>query len=209
MSSLLLVRHGETEWSRTHRHTGLTDLPLTAFGERQAGALAPALAARRVRHAFTSPLQRARRTAELAGLQPQVEPDLVEWDNGGYEGRATEDIRTERPGWWLWTDGVPPGETPGENADEVAERCRRVIRRVAGLLDDGDVALVAHGHTLRVLAAVWLGLPGSAGGLFTLEPATLCSLGVYRGHRVVETWNDTAHFAALPDPVTPHDPQPS
>lgn len=205
MGSLLLVRHGQTEWSRAHRHTGLTDVPLTARGERQARALGPALAARRVVAAWASPLQRAARTAGLAGLDAAVEPDLVEWDNGAYEGRTTREIRAERPGWWLWTDGVPAGQTRGEDADAVAQRCRRVLDRVAPALQAGDVALVGHGHTLRVLAAVWLGLPGSAGGLFTLEPATVCSLGTYRGHRVVETWNDAAHLAGL----GPDDSQPS
>jgi broad specificity phosphatase PhoE len=197
VGSLLLVRHGQTEWSLSSRHTGLTDLPLTAYGEEQARALAPVLASRDVVRAVASPLQRAARTAVLAGLAPETDPDLLEWDNGAYEGRTTEEIRGERPGWWLWTDGVPPGATPGEDADTVAERCRRVVARVEGSLDDGDVVLVAHGHTLRVLTAVWLGLPGSAGGLFTLEPATVCSLGVYRGHRVVETWNEAGHLAGI------------
>lgn len=197
MGSLLLVRHGQTSWSRAHRHTGLTDVPLTAYGERQAGALAPVLAGRPVVAAWASPLRRAQRTAALAGLDARPDPDLVEWDNGGYEGRTTAEIRSERPGWWLWTDGVPPGDTPGEDADEVAIRCSRVLERVTPALRDGDVALVGHGHTLRVLAAVWLGLAGSGGGLFTLEPATLCRLGTYRDHRVVESWNDAAHLAGL------------
>jgi broad specificity phosphatase PhoE len=206
VGSLLLVRHGQTAWSRDSRHTGLTDVPLTPYGEQQARALAPVLGARRITAAHASPLQRATRTAVLAGVDAAADPDLLEWDNGGYEGRTTAEIREDRPDWWLWTDGVPPGDTPGEDADAVAARCRRVLDRVAPGLDDGDVALVAHGHTLRVLAAVWLGLPGSAGGLFTLEPATLCTLGTYRGHRVVETWNDAAHLAGLPEPADPQVP---
>lgn len=198
MGSLLLFRHGETAWSRSGRHTGLTDLPLTEQGERQASTVGAALAGRPVVRVLASPLRRAARTAELAGLSAEIDPDLVEWDNGGHEGRTTAEIREELPGWWLWTDGVPPGETPGEDADAVAERCRRVLDKVTADLDGGDVALFGHGHSLRVLAAVWLGLPGSAGGLFTLEPATLCSLGTYRGHRVVEAWNDASH---LPPPA--------
>jgi broad specificity phosphatase PhoE len=196
MGSLLLIRHGETAWSRTGQHTGLTDLPLTAHGERQARAVPAALARRRVVRALASPLTRAARTAELAGVQADSDPDLVEWDNGGHEGRTTAEIRRDLPGWWLWTDGVPPGQTPGEDADAVAGRCRRVLDRVTGSLEDGDVVLFGHGHALRVLAAVWLGLPGSAGGLFTMEPATLCRLGTYRGHRVVEAWNDASHLPA-------------
>lgn len=194
MGSLLLFRHGETSWSRSGRHTGLTDLPLTEQGERQARTVGAALAVRPVVRVLASPLRRAARTAELAGVSAETDPDLVEWDNGGHEGRTTAEIREELPGWWLWTDGVPPGDTPGEDADAVAERCRRVLEKVSADLDRGDVALFGHGHSLRVLAAVWLGLPGSAGGLFTMEPATLCSLGTYRGHRVVETWNDTSHL---------------
>ncbi len=188
MGDLLLSRHGETEWSADGRHTGLTDLPLTAHGEEQARALAPRLAQRRLAAALVSPLLRARRTAELAGLTAsglQVEPDLVEWDNGEHEGRTTAQIREEHPGWWLWTDGAPSGE----GWQQVQERCERVLDRVAPLLGAGDVALVGHGHTLRALAAVWLGLPAYQGGLFTMEPARLSVLGTYRGHRVVKVWD--------------------
>lgn len=194
------MRHGQTDWSRTHRHTGRTDLPLTAHGERQAASLAPALARRRLAAAFTSPLQRAGRTAALAGLSAQVDDDLVEWDNGAYEGRTTAEIRRERAGWWLWTDGAPGGES----ADQVGERCARVLARVAPALADGDVALVGHGHALRVLAAVWLGLPPSAGGLFTLDAAAVSVLGVYRDHRVVLRWNDVAGHPL--EPVDPEQP---
>ncbi len=188
---LVLVRHGETAWSREHRHTGRTDVPLTPHGEAQARALAPELARRRLAAALSSPLQRARRTAALAGLQAEVDPDLVEWDHGDYEGRTTRDVRTERPGWWLWTDGAPGGEQP----HEVAVRCARTLDRVAPLLAHGDVALVGHGHALRVLAAAWLGLPAAQGGLFTLDAASVSALAVYRGHPVVSRWNDVAAHA--------------
>ena len=185
MGDLLLSRHGETAWSAAGRHTGLTDVPLTPYGEQQARALAPRLAQRTVAASFVSPLVRARRTAELAGLHAQVEPDLLEWDNGAYEGRTTAQVREERPGWWLWTDGTPSGE----GWQQVQVRCERVVARVAPLLGTGDVALVGHGHALRALAAVWLGLPASQGGLFTMEPARLSVLGTYRGHRVVKVWD--------------------
>lgn len=182
---LLLVRHGETAWSADGRHTGLTDLPLTARGQAQARALAAPLAARPVVAALASPLQRARHTAELAGLSAEVDADLVEWDNGDYEGRTTADIRADRPGWWLWTDGAPGGET----WQQVQQRCARTVERVGPLLAGGDVVLVAHGHALRALAAVWVGLEAWQGGLFTMEAASLSVLGTYRGHRVVTSWN--------------------
>lgn len=194
MGELLLVRHGETEWSRTHKHTGRTDVPLTPYGEGQARALAAVLATRVVVASYTSPLSRAAHTAELAGLPGQVDEDLVEWDNGGYEGRTTAEIRGDRPGWWLWTDGVPTGDTPGEDAAAVGFRCRRVLDRVAGRLQEGDVALFGHGHALRALAAVWLGLAPEQGGLFTLDAASLSTLGHYRDHRVVTSWNDVGHW---------------
>ncbi len=187
MPELVLVRHGETEWSRTGRHTGRTDVPLSAAGEQRARALAPRLD-RPFALALTSPLHPAVRTAELAGLTApglQVEPDLVEWDNGEHEGRTTAQIREEHPGWWLWTDGAPSAE----RWQQVQERCERVLDRVAPLLGAGDVALVGHGHSLRALAAVWLGLPAYQGGLFTMEPARLSVLGTYRGHRVVKVWD--------------------
>ncbi|WP_040905597.1 histidine phosphatase family protein, partial [Streptomyces griseoflavus] len=153
MGDLLLARHGETEWSRAGRHTGRTDLPLTPDGEAQARSLAPLLAGRTFGLVLTSPLVRARRTAELAGLTGALpEPDLREWDYGAYEGIGTADIVRSRPGWDLWTDGVPPGrEFPGESPEQVGERADRVLSRLAGALEEGDVLLVAHGHLLRVL----------------------------------------------------------
>ena len=190
MGDLLLVRHGQTEWTRTHQHTGLTDVALTPYGERQAASLAPLLAPRTFAAVWTSPLVRARRTAELAGLAAEVDEDLVEWDNGDYEGRTTAQIREDRPGWWLWTDGAPGGE----DWERVGARCARTVERVAPALEDGDVALFGHGHSLRALAAVWVGLPAWQGGIFTQDPASVSVLGDYRGHRVVMAWNDvTAH----------------
>jgi broad specificity phosphatase PhoE len=190
MGDLLLVRHGQTEWSRSGQHTGRTDLPLTPYGERQAASLRPLFARRDLAATFTSPLERARRTSELAGLPATVDPDLVEWDNGDLEGRTTAEIREDRPGWWLWTDGAPNGE----DWEQVGARCARTLDRAAPLLQDGDVALFGHGHSLRALAAVWVGLPAYQGGLFTMSEASLSVLGHYRGHRVVKDWNDiSAH----------------
>ncbi|MGY3205493.1 histidine phosphatase family protein [Streptomyces sp. TE5632] len=191
MGDLLLARHGETEWSRAGRHTGGTDLPLTPGGEDQARSLAPLLAGRAFALVLTSPLLRARRTAELAGLAGAVpEPDLREWDYGGYEGVTTTDIRRARPGWDLWTDGVPSGpEFPGESAAQVGERADRVLSRVAGALDAGDVVLVAHGHLLRVLTARRLGLPPTGGRLFRLETGTLSRLSLEHGSPVLAEWN--------------------
>ena len=184
MGDVLLIRHGETEWSRSGQHTGRTDLPLTGRGERQSAALVPLLAARPVVAAFCSPLQRATRTASLAGLSATVLPALVEWDNGDYEGRTTEQVRQDREAWWLWTDGAPGGES----WEQVQPRCEQVLSVVEPLLSGGDVALVGHGHALRALTAVWLGLPAYQGGLFTQEPASLGVLGSYHGHRVVKAW---------------------
>jgi len=192
VGELILLRHGETEWSRDGRHTGRTDVPLTRAGEEAARALAPVLAARPVRAAFTSPAQRAARTAALAGLAGAKEdPDLQEWDYGGYEGRTTAEIRAERPGWYLWRDGVVPGGAahPGETAEHVGARADAVLRRAAPLLADGDVVLVAHGHLLRVLTARWLRLEPAAGRLFQLKTATLSTLGTEHGEPVITSWN--------------------
>lgn len=195
MGDLLLVRHGQTEWSRTGRHTGRTDVTLTPYGERQATSLGPLLGARDPAAVWTSPLQRARRTAELAGLAAQVDEDLLEWDNGEYEGRTTAGIREDRAGWWLWTDGAPGGE----DWEQVQVRCARTIERSAPGADSGDVVLFGHGHSLRALAAVWVGLPAWQGGIFTMEEASLSVLGHYRGHRVVKSWNDvTVHPPEVP-----------
>ncbi len=196
MGDLLLVRHGQTEWSRSGQHTGRTDLSLTAYGQRQAASLGPLFGARPLVATFASPLERARRTAELAGLSAEIDPDLVEWDNGDYEGRTTAQIREDRAGWWLWTDGAPHGE----DWEQVGARCTRTLARVTPLLDGGDVALFGHGHSLRALTATWLGLAAHQGGLFTMSEASLSVLGVYRGHRVVKGWNDVS---AHPAPDVP------
>ncbi|MDT0396742.1 MULTISPECIES: histidine phosphatase family protein [Streptomyces] len=191
MGDLLLARHGETEWSRAGRHTGGTDLPLTPAGEAQATSLAPLLGGRTFGLVLTSPLVRARRTAELAGLTGAIpEADLREWDYGGYEGITTADIHRTRPGWDLWTDGVPPGrDFPGESPQQVGDRADRVLARLAEALDEGDVMLVAHGHLLRVLTARRLGLPPSAGRLFRLETGTLSRLSLEHGSPVIAEWN--------------------
>ena len=192
MGELIVLRHGETEWSRAGRHTGRTDLPLAPAGEAAAAALAPALAARHIRAAFTSPARRATVTAALAGLADAKEdPDLQEWDYGGYEGRTAAQIRAGRPGWYLWRDGVIPGGAghPGETLAEVGARADAVLRRAAPLLAGGDVALVAHGHLLRVLTARWLRLEPAAGRLFRLNTALLSTLGTEHGEPVITSWN--------------------
>ncbi|MFE9772177.1 histidine phosphatase family protein [Streptomyces sp. NPDC005931] len=191
MGDLLLARHGETEWSRAGRHTGRTDLPLTSTGEDQARSLAPLLAGRRPVLVLTSPLVRARRTADLAGLTAaESDPDLREWDYGAYEGLTTAAVRCTRPGWDLWTDGVPPGpQLPGESPEQVGERADRVLSRLAGVLEEGDVMLVAHSHLLRVLTARRLGLPPSQGRLFRLDTGTLNRLSLEHGRPVIAEWN--------------------
>ncbi|MET8454673.1 histidine phosphatase family protein [Streptomyces sp. NPDC005209] len=194
MGDLLLVRHGETEWSVSGRHTSWTDLPLTHDGEEQAKSLAPLLSGRTFALALTSPLDRAIRTAELAGITgAEPEPDLHEWDYGGYEGVTTVDIHRTRPGWNLWLDGVPPGPEghPGESPAVVGERADRVLARVDAALTTGpgDVILVAHAHFLRVLAARRLGLAPADGSLFQLATGTLSRLSTEHGRPVIAQWN--------------------
>jgi broad specificity phosphatase PhoE len=192
MGELILLRHGETEWSRELRHTGRTDVPLTPAGEAAAAALAPELAARPVVAAFSSPAQRAVQTARLAGLvNVKEDADLWEWDYGGYEGRTTPEIRTERPGWYLWRNGVIPGDAdhPGETVAQVAARADAVLGRVRPLLAQGDVALVSHAHLLRVLTARWLGLEPADGRLFRLDTGTLSTLGTEYDEPVIGSWN--------------------
>ncbi|NKQ27538.1 histidine phosphatase family protein [Streptomyces galbus] len=197
MGDLILVRHGETEWSRSGQHTSWTDLPLTERGEEQAKSLAPLLSGRPYSLALTGPLGRAVRTAELAGVPGAVpEPDLHEWDYGAYEGVTTVDIHRTRPDWDLWTHGAPPGPEghPGESPDEVGRRADRVLARVDAALarDDGDVVLVAHGHFLRVLTARRLGLPPAEGRLFQLATGTLSRLSTEHGRPVIAEWNARA-----------------
>lgn len=188
----MLLRHGETEWSRDGLHTGTTDLPLTPAGRAAASAAADRLRALDVRPVLTltSDLRRARDTAELAGLDAEVDPDLREWDYGGYEGRSTAQIRAELGrDWDVFRDGVVPGETPGETVEEVAARASRVIERVLPRLADGDVVLVGHGHTSRILAGVWLRTSPRLGAALVLDAASLSVLGFHREDRVIVSWN--------------------
>jgi len=186
LGELWLIRHGETEWSLARRHTGRTDVPLTPYGERQAKALAPLAGRLRPALVLVSPRQRAARTAELAGLRdPRLDEDLAEWDYGEYEGITTPEIRRDRPGWTIWT-GDPPG---GESADEIRRRADRVLERVHEALPRGDVVVVGHGHLGRVLAARWLGLQVTSGGMFVLGPASPCLLGTEHGNPAVHRWN--------------------
>jgi probable phosphoglycerate mutase len=195
MGELVLIRHGETEWTLSGQHTSYTDIPLTEHGEEQARTLAPLLAARHIACVLTSPLQRARDTAKLAGLdRTRVDPDLHEWDYGGYEGVTTRTIHKDRPGWDLWTDGVAPGPDghPGESAEQVGERADRVLARVDAAFangEGGDVVLVAHAHFLRVLTARRLGLPPADGALFQLATGTVSRLGMEHGRHVLTAWN--------------------
>jgi probable phosphoglycerate mutase len=192
MGDLILVRHGETEWSRAGKHTGRTDVTLTPAGEAAAAALAPMLARRDIVAVFTSPARRTVTTAALAGLDnAKPDPELWEWDYGGYEGLTTAQIQAQRPGWYLWRDGVIPGdaEHPGETVDQVGERADLVLGRVAPLLESGDVVLVAHGHVLRVLTARYLRLEPSAGRLFQLDTGTVSTLGGEHDEPVISSWN--------------------
>lgn len=180
---VLLLRHGETEWSASGRHTGRTDVALSDRGRRQARALGAAITDRRFRLVLTSPLRRATETCRLAGLAGVEDGDLREWDYGAYEGRTTPEIRREVPAWTVWRGPVPGGE----RLDEVAARADRAVERI--LAADGDVAVVSHGHFLRVLAARWLELPAVEGRRFALDTATLCLLGTERESRAVLRWN--------------------
>lgn len=184
MAEVVLVRHGQTEWSRDGRHTGRTDVPLTPQGEADAAALRPRLE-RPFGLVLTSPLVRAARTAELAGLDAEVEADLVEWDYGPEEGRTTAQAREMRPGWSVWDDtGL------GESLAELAARCDRVLDRVRPVVEAGrDVCLVGHGHALRVLAARWLGLGPGVGQQLVLSAGSVSTLGSEHGCPAVLTWN--------------------
>ncbi|MFF0083925.1 histidine phosphatase family protein [Streptomyces canus] len=195
MGDLLLVRHGETEWSVSGQHTSWTDLPLTQHGEEQAKSLAPLLSGRTFSLALTSPLDRAIRTAELAGITgASTDPDLHEWDYGAYEGVTTVEIHRTRPDWYLWTDGVPPGPEghPGESPEEVGRRADLVLARVDAALPGGDVVLVAHAHFLRVLTARRLGLAPAEGRLFQLATGTVSRLSTEHDRPVIAEWNTRA-----------------
>ena len=183
---VVLIRHGETEWSRDWRHTGRTDLPLTRTGEAQARQLRAVLDGRPFAAVVSSPLQRARRTAEIASLTDvTTDDDLVEWDYGDVEGITTKAWREGHPGWWLWRDGAPGGET----VDDVAARAAKALDRIRPHLARGDVAVVAHGHLLRVLAAVWCELPPIAGAHLRLDVACLSLLGFEHDTPVILRWN--------------------
>src|SRR4051794_25929183 len=190
MGELVVLRHGQTEWSKSGQHTGVTDLPLLPEGEARARELGPALADRHFAEVWVSPRQRARRTAELAGLQPTaVVDDLVEFDYGGYEGRTTAEISEELGRKWsVWRDPVIPGATPGETLEQVGVRGDRVLEQGRPRLAGGDVALVAHGHVLRVLTARWLELPPTAGALFALPAGSFGVLGHEHARPALTGW---------------------
>ncbi|MFD9864876.1 histidine phosphatase family protein [Streptomyces alboflavus] len=194
MGDLLLVRHGETDWSLSGQHTSWSEIPLTQNGRAQARSVAPLLGKYRVDAAFTSPRVRARETAELAGFGgARVDPDLSEWDYGAYEGVTTVEIHRTRPDWFLFTDGVAPGpaEHPGETPEQVGERADRMLAKVDAALanTEGSVVLFAHGHFLRVLTARRLGFPPSAGAHFQLATGTVSRLSYEHGRPVLATWN--------------------
>lgn len=189
-----LARHGETAWSLSGQHTGLTDLPLTDRGERNAGRLRERLKGLSFAEVFISPLQRARRTCELAGFGDRAEVfgDLVEWNYGEYEGRRTEEIRAKRPDWQLFRDGCPGGESP----DQIGARANRVVKRIREV--QGNVLIFSSGHILRVLTARWLGLEPLAGKYFMLSTASLSALGYEHelSQPVIQLWNDTNHVGS-------------
>lgn len=186
----MLLRHGETEWSRSGQHTGRTDIPLTEHGEQLARASGELLTDYHFVLTLASPLQRAHRTAELAGLDPEIDHDLIEWDYGGYEGMTTAEIR-EQLGydWSVFRDGVVPGETPGETIEEVAARASRVVRRSLEAMADGDVALIAHGHLLRILATVFLRQEPRMGAKLLLDAGSVSVLHYEREEPAIRVWN--------------------
>jgi probable phosphoglycerate mutase len=198
---IYLARHGETAWSVSGQHTGRTDLPLTARGEQNARRLGELLAGLQPARVITSPLERARRTCELAGFGSvaNIDPDLVEWDYGAYEGKTPAEIRRDRPGWEIFRDGCPGGESLAQ----VAARADRVVVRLRAI--GADVLVFSSGHLLRVLAARWLGLDGALGRYFFLEAAALSILGYQRDltEPVIRLWNDCRHLALAANVATP------
>jgi broad specificity phosphatase PhoE len=180
---VVLVRHGETEWSRDGRHTGRTDLPLTETGEGQARAVGKALRGREFALVLSSPLTRALSTARLAGFEPEVRDDLAEWDYGEYDGLTTPEIRERIPDWTIWQYGA----IGGESVEQLAARADRVVAELTAV--EGDVLVFSHGHFLRVLTARWLGLEADAGRLFALDSGTLSALGFEREQHVIRSWN--------------------
>ena len=185
IQQVYLARHGETEWSLSGQHTGITDIPLTENGRNLAKRLAPVLATERFALVLTSPLERARKTCELAGLgaHAEIDRDLMEWNYGEYEGLTPKQIDAQARGWMIFTDGCPGGESPAQ----VSARADRLVARVRSV--EGDVALFAHGHIFRVFAARWLGLPATAGCHFLLDTATLSILSYYRNLPAIRRWN--------------------
>lgn len=189
MGEIVLARHGETEWSLSGQHTGFTDIPLTDEGRRQGELLGRRLRAWSFGRVLTSPLRRAAETCTIAGFpEAETRDDLVELDYGDYEGMTTPEIREQVPGWSLWTDGALDGETP----EDVGARLDPLVAELREL--EIDVAIFAHGHVLRVLAARWLGLPPASGALFALSTGTVSALGHERGTAVIRLWNDDAHL---------------
>jgi probable phosphoglycerate mutase len=192
MPEIYLIRHGETDWSRSGKHTGVSDIPLTEHGREQARRLRQELATAHFELVLTSPLRRARETCEWAGLaqRAQIDADLMEWNYGDYEGLTSEQIHAIRPAWTIFNDG---GGAGGETPEQVGVRADRVIARVRTL--EGDAALFAHGHVLRVLAARWLGLPPGAGAHFLLDTAALCVLNTSGGVAAMKHWNVTPELS--------------
>ncbi len=193
LGTLWLLRHGDTEWAASGRHTGRTDIPLSPAGEAAARARSRDLDGHGFALILCSPLERARRTAELAGVTPDaIEPDLLEWDYGAWEGRTTAEIRAElgEPDWTIWDEPIPPGATRGEQTTDVGVRAQRVIDRcMPEILAGHDCLLVAHGHLLRMLTATWLGLPARDGRLWALSAGGLSVLGWERTQPVISRWN--------------------
>ncbi|GAT71894.1 phosphoglycerate mutase family protein [Microbacterium sp. HM58-2] len=196
---LVLLRHGETEWSRSGRHTGRTDIPLTPHGEDLARAAGELVRDYDFGLVLSSPLQRARRTAELAGLDADVDPLLIEWDYGGYEGRTTAEIRAELGyDWTAFAHGVIRGDTPGETVEEVAARASRVLTRVLPAMAQGDVALIAHGHYLRILTAVFLRQAPRFAAQITMDAGSVSVLGFDREQPAILAWNRGPHLPMEP-----------
>lgn len=197
-NSIVLIRHGATEWSRNGRHTGVTNLPLLPEGEADARKLRDELQKLDIVATFCSPMQRARRTAELAGLTDvSLDNDLREWDYGAYEGLSTPQVREKLgdPSWEIFADGVEPGATPGETVEDVAARVSHVVRRVVPLLEVGNVALVAHGHSLRIFAAIFLRQEARMGAQLILNAGSLSTLGFYHGTPCIKSWNVGGDYA--------------
>ena len=195
IQKVLLIRHGETEWSLSGQHTGTTDIPLTENGRAVAKLLKPVFVEQTFALVLSSPLWRARQTCDLAGLgdRAEIDPDLVEWNYGEYEGLTPQQIHAVRPGWIIFTDGCPGGEGP----DQIEARIDRVIARIRTVAPKGNVAVFAHGHLIRAFAARWLGLRAADGRFFLLDPATVNVMSYYRGIPAVKRWNAPINPSSL------------